>query len=229
MASLGTPFLFARLPPTPGQFHTDIEFGRTISVQTPSTVTEENKHSQSDARPCCQPKNPERRDFMKKAAACAIGGAVAGIPLAAGVAVYTDPLRREGAKGQFIKATTLDNLPEDGTPMKVTLYANRKDIWTTFPSSPMGAVYVARQSQDKLRVLNVICPHAGCFVEHMTDNKVFFCPCHTSIFTLEGDPLDEDSPSPRPLDELNYEIRENGEVWIEFMNFVPGETEKIIA
>lgn len=166
---------------------------------------------------------------MKKCAVCAIGGAVAGIPVATGVAVYTDPLRRKDSAGEFIKITSLDSLPEDGSPRKFTVYANRKDIWTTFPSSPIGAVYIAKTGKDSLRVLNVICPHAGCFVEHMPDNKVFFCPCHTSIFTLEGDPLDEDSPSPRPLDELKYEIRNEGEIWVEFMNFVPGEAGKIIA
>ena len=197
-------------------------------------MTEQQKTSNeavaAPAEACdSHPANPERRDFMKKAAACALGGAVAGIPVAAGVAVYTDPLHREDAGGEFVKVTSLDTLPEDGTPKRFTIYANRKDIWTTFPKSPIGAVYIARTNGEKLRVLNVICPHAGCFVEHMRDNKVFFCPCHTSIFTLDGDPYDENSPSPRPLDELKYEIRDEGEVWVEFMNFVPGETEKIIA
>lgn len=166
---------------------------------------------------------------MKSAAACALGGAITGVPIAAGVAVYIDPLRREEAESEFVKVTTMDTLPADGTPKRFTIYANRKDIWTTFPKSPVGAVYIARTEDDRLRVLNVICPHAGCFVEHMRDNNVFFCPCHTSIFTLEGEPYDEDSPSPRPLDELNYEVRDNGDVWVEFMNFVPGEAEKIIA
>jgi menaquinol-cytochrome c reductase iron-sulfur subunit len=188
-------------------------------------VTDNDISSSNEPKPA----NPERRAFMKKATACALGGAVAGIPIAAGVAVYTDPLRRENAKGEFIRITSMDNLAMDGTPKKFTVYSNRKDIWTTFPKSPIGAVYISRNTDDTLRVLNVICPHAGCFVEHMVDNKVFFCPCHTSIFTLEGDPLDGDSPSPRPLDELRYEVRNGGEVWIEFMNFVPGEAKKIIA
>lgn len=171
---------------------------------------------------------PDRRDFMKQAASVAIGGAIGIAPACAGIAVYLDPLRKGGGGGaDFVKVTNLDALPDSGEPQKFSVYADKKDAWTTFAKSPVGAVYVAKLGDDKLRVLNVVCPHAGCFVDYIGDDDRFFCPCHDSSFKADGSIKDAHSPSPRPLDELEYEIRENGEVWIKFMNFLAGKKEKV--
>lgn len=171
---------------------------------------------------------PDRRDFMKQAASVAIGGVIGIAPACAGIAVYLDPLRK-GAAGDadFVKLTNMDALPDSGEPRKFSVYADKKDAWTTFASSPVGAVYIAKLGDDKLRVLNVVCPHAGCFVDYINGDDRFFCPCHDSSFNSDGSIKDAHSPSPRPLDELEYEIRENGEVWVKFMNFLSGREEKV--
>jgi Rieske Fe-S protein len=55
----------------------------------------------------------------------------------------------------------------------------------------------------------------------------FSCPCHDSAFALDGEVSDPDSPSPRAMDELEVEIRNEDEVWVRFQNFLPGREEKV--
>ena len=46
---------------------------------------------------------------------------------------------------------------------------------------------------------------------------------------LDGSVNDPKSPSPRGLDELGVEIRNEREVWVRFQNFRPGAHERIPA
>ena len=100
------------------------------------------------------------------------------------------------------------------------------DAWTTYRNTPVGAVYL-RRTEDGVQALNVVCPHAGCFVNVAEGGGGFSCPCHDSAFALDGEVSDPDSPSPRAMDELEVEIRNEDEVWVRFQNFLPGREEKV--
>jgi menaquinol-cytochrome c reductase iron-sulfur subunit len=173
------------------------------------------------------PSNPERRDFLKKACAAGIGGALVLVPLAAGVTVLLDPLRRKSGGGQKVFVTSLNSLPNDGIPRKFSILASRVDAWNKFPNSPIGAVYLRRTGENEIEALNVVCPHAGCFVDFRTDKRDYYCPCHNSSFALDGKIADPKSPSPRGMDTLRVELRNEHEIWVEFQNFVTGHAEKI--
>lgn len=174
------------------------------------------------------PSSPERRCFLTKALAAGIGGVVTVIPAAAGLGVLLDPLRRANANGaNLIRITTLEALPEDGTPVKFAVVADKTDAWTRHPQAPVGAVYLRRTGPKTIQALNVVCPHAGCFVDYSPDRGEFLCPCHNSSFKLDGTIDNPDSPSPRPLDSLEVAIRNDKEVWVKFQNFRAGVHEKI--
>lgn len=176
---------------------------------------------------CAHPPQPEdRRSFITKAAAVVIGGIVAVVPPLAGVFVFLDPLRRKTEAGGAVKVATLNSLPESGEPRKFSVLATKVDAWNRTPNVPVGAVYLQRLPGNKVRALNVVCPHAGCFVDYKGDKNNFHCPCHNSSFGLDGTILDPKSPSPRPLDALEVEVRGN-EVWVKFQNFRAGVHEKI--
>jgi menaquinol-cytochrome c reductase iron-sulfur subunit len=168
-----------------------------------------------------------RRDFCKKLCAAGIGGAVTLVPLAAGLAVFFDPLRRQSSARGAILVTTLDALPADGLPRKFPVLANRVDAWNKFSEVPIGAVYLRRPSADKVQAFNVVCPHAGCFVDFLADRLIYQCPCHKATYTLEGQIADRNSPAPRGLDSLEVEVRDGKEVWVKFENFEAGHAEKI--
>ena len=176
--------------------------------------------------PCCS----DRRGFFKKLAANIIGGIITLFPFAAGLAVWLDPARRQSvAGGQLVRVATLTALPDDGVPRKFSVIASRVDAWNKSPEVAIGAVYLRREKGVKPRAFNVVCPHAGCFVDYVAERSSYLCPCHNSTFALGGQINDPGSPSPRGLDELEVEVRGGSEVWVRFQNFRAGVAEKIPA
>jgi menaquinol-cytochrome c reductase iron-sulfur subunit len=168
----------------------------------------------------------DRRDFFKKSLALIIGGSAAAVPVVAGLMVTADPLDRKSGAGAAIKVTTLDALPNDGVPRKFPVLADRTDAWNKYLNVVVGAVYLRRTADDKITALNVLCPHAGCFVDYSPDKKNYLCPCHVSSFTIDGKIDSPTSPSPRGLDELEVQVRDGG-VWVVFQNFQAGRPDKV--
>jgi menaquinol-cytochrome c reductase iron-sulfur subunit len=171
---------------------------------------------------------PERRGFLKQAAAIIIGAVATLVPLASGLAVFFDPLRKKSKASEFVFVAALSAVPADGMPRKFSVIAAQKDAWSQLPPSPIGAVYLRRIGKE-IEALNVVCPHAGCFVDFVADEKNYLCPCHLSTFALDGRINDPRSPSPRAMDKLKTEIRKGKEVWVKFQNFRAGEPEQIPA
>ncbi len=168
-----------------------------------------------------------RRGFFAKALALLLGAAAYSVPAAAAVVAFLQPLRQKGQVGQFLRITSLEMLPDDGTPRKFPAIMDRSDGWNRFPHEPVGAVYLRRGRDGKPEAVQVVCPHAGCFVEYDAANNNFFCPCHNGRFNLRGKRLDATSPSPRDLDTLEVEIRNASEVWVKFQGFRSGVPQKI--
>ena len=173
------------------------------------------------------PASTGRRGFLKGLLVGVIGAVLGLVPLGAGLVVFLDPLRRRSSAGHAILVTTLDALPADGVPYKFPVLASRVDAWNKFSQVPIGAVYLRRTADGKLEALNVVCPHAGCFVDYLPARQRFVCPCHNSTFTLSGGIADHTSPAPRGMDTLPVEIRNQKEVWVTFENFQAGRAEKI--
>jgi menaquinol-cytochrome c reductase iron-sulfur subunit len=169
----------------------------------------------------------DRRGFLKRLLAVVIGTILGAIPLGAGLTVLLDPLWRKSATNAAIRVTTIEALPDDGVPRKFPVLATRMDAWNKFTQVPIGAVYLRRTRDGQVHALNVVCPHAGCFVDFAGSRGIFLCPCHNSTFTLEGRIFDRASPASRPMDSLVVEVRLGKEVWVHFQNFEAGRAEKI--
>jgi len=166
-----------------------------------------------------------RRNFLTALGAIIVGGLAGIAPVLAGVTTLLDPLRKRGGEEGMVLVTKLAILPDDGLPRKFTVTADKVDAWTTFQDTPVGAVYLTR-SGSQISALNVVCPHAGCFVNIKPEATGFACPCHRSSFALDGEIDDAGSPSPRALDSLEVEVRNEDEVWVRFQNFQPGTHDK---
>ena len=168
----------------------------------------------------------DRRGFFKKSLAIVIGGIVGLVPALAALMVLIDPLRRKSATGLAIRITTLDAVPADGIPRKFPVLAAKTDAWNKFKNVPIGAVYLRRTGDGPVEALNVVCPHAGCFVDFSAAQGQFLCPCHNSSFKLTG-AANPGSPSPRAMDVLAVEVRSDGGIWVKFQNFQAGRPDKI--
>ena len=169
----------------------------------------------------------DRRSFFKKFFAIVLAGISTLVPIVAGLAVFLDPLRRKSSGKGFVRVATLDALPNDGAPRKFPVLADRVDAWNKFSNVPVGAVYLRRTADKKVEALNVVCPHAGCFVDFKAARGKFLCPCHNSLFAVDGKIADPSSPAARGLDTLEVELRNGKEIWVNFQNFRAGHAEKI--
>jgi menaquinol-cytochrome c reductase iron-sulfur subunit len=182
---------------------------------------------------CCnqdETRGDSRREFLGKTVAVACGAVALATPVAAGVVTFLHPLRQKSLGGQFMRLALLDAVPEDGTPLKVAVIADRSDAWSRFPAEPIGAVFLSRtggKSDGKVEAFQVICPHAGCSIGYDAPGRKYFCPCHAASFDLAGKRTDETSPSPRDMDSLEVEIRNKNEVWVKFQTFGVGTAKKV--
>jgi menaquinol-cytochrome c reductase iron-sulfur subunit len=171
---------------------------------------------------------PRRRSFFAEASAVILGGIVVAFPFATTLFPLLDPLRRKGGGAKEIRVAPLDAVPDDGLPRRFPVVADLVDAWTKSVNQPIGAVYLRREKgSDKVEALNAICPHAGCSVAFEEKKDLFVCPCHTSAFALDGTRrLDVSRVPPRDMDRLACEVRD-GEVWVEFQNFLTGKEHQI--
>ena len=133
-------------------------------------------------------------------------------PVVAGLIAFLNPLHEKRRETVMTLVTKLAVLPESGAPRRFTIEADRVDGWTTHVNSPIGSVYLRRTGDDGVAALNVVCPHADCFVGVADDERSFACPCHGSSFNLDGTIADPSSPSPRRMDVLEVEIRNGDEI-----------------
>jgi cytochrome b6-f complex iron-sulfur subunit len=76
----------------------------------------------------------------------------------------------------------------------------------------VGSVSYFRQSrfylvrlQEGFLAMYRKCPHLGCVVPWNEEEGNFNCPCHTSLFTTEGEVIS--GPAPRPMDIFPIEMR----------------------
>jgi menaquinol-cytochrome c reductase iron-sulfur subunit len=84
-------------------------------------------------------------------------------------------------------------------------------------------VYILPHKDNQ--VLSSICPHEGCNVAWREDASQFFCPCHDSYFTSDGERLS--GPSRRGLDPLPTREKD-GVLQVKYQSYVNNTEERIV-
>ena len=107
---------------------------------------------------------------------------------------------------EWVEAGDIAGL-ETNVPEEMVFRRNRADGWKVI--SEKSTAWVVRTAENKVVAYGPQCTHLGC-AYHWDDGKSnFLCPCHSSIFSLDGKVVA--GPAPRPLD--RYETRvENGKL-----------------
>lgn len=146
-----------------------------------------------------------------------LGVAVSGLLGFPALRFFSYPLRRETVHGgeEPIAVAEFARLPE-GVPVRATVIAPaRYDAWVRIDRVALGAVWLIRRGST-VTAYSSVCPHAGCFVDFADKKSCFECPCHGSVFGLDG--AVQDGPSPRPLDTLAVEVKD-GKVLVRYQRF----------
>ncbi len=191
-----------------------------------------------------------RRSLLIQFITAAISVVIVAVPATLGGLFFLDPIirKRKATKGDakvgelhrkddagFIRLDiTRDAVPADGTPVAITVLDDIVDAWNRFKHVPAGSIWLRKVGDGPILAFNSICPHLGCSVDYRGAEHDFFCPCHTSSFTLDGK-KSNDIP-PRDMDGLQVSMRTNGvedsagnEIWVLYQKFRGATSEKIIV
>jgi menaquinol-cytochrome c reductase iron-sulfur subunit len=160
-----------------------------------------------------------RRGFFRIAIGVLGGfvGLVLGIPL---VASLVGPAFRKKVPS-WARVAKVESLPL-GQPTVVSFTDQSSEGYLR--ETVVRNVWAVRRSATEVTVFSPICTHLGCRYDWEPNSGRFLCPCHGSLFGLDGKALA--GPAPRPLDTLPVKI-ENGELFVEWERYELGISKKI--
>ena len=92
----------------------------------------------------------------------------------------------------------------DNRPTEVVFRRNRTDGWKL--TSQKATAWAVRSPDGQVTAFGPQCTHLGC-AHHWDDGRnSFVCPCHNSVFGLDGKVLA--GPAPRPLDRYETKVQD---------------------
>ncbi|MCL4461731.1 MAG: ubiquinol-cytochrome c reductase iron-sulfur subunit [Nitrospirae bacterium] len=187
-----------------------------------------------------------RRDFMAKSTA--LVATLIGISLVIPIGGYVLAAARTKLSDHWVTLPVkLEQLPMD-EPVSHTFNAVSVSGWMRVPVvrtvwliRHSGAEDPFSSSEDQilgldspleksrsnpyLTVLSPICPHLGCSPQWFSGKKLFICPCHHSIYEMNGKRIG--GPAPRPMDQLPVLVGKDGSISILYEEFQVGIPQKI--
>jgi menaquinol-cytochrome c reductase iron-sulfur subunit len=131
---------------------------------------------------------------------CAAMAAALGIPALAYL-LLPPKVRKED---EWIEVGEVTGLSAN-SPVELTFRRNRVDGWKVF--SEKSTAWVVKQADDRVVAFGPLCTHLGCAYHWDEGKNDFLCPCHTSVFSIDGKVIS--GPAPRPLDRYESKIDGN--------------------
>jgi len=101
---------------------------------------------------------------------------------------------------------------EDRLSSPLVVYNKPLDKNSDWQNTANARVWV---KQDSLGVMALVatCTHLGCEVNYFPDKKQWLCPCHASIYDVEGRPVS--GPAPKALPRVAVERKSDGTLIID--------------
>ena len=93
------------------------------------------------------------------------------------------------------------------TPVELIFRKNLVDGWKI--SSEKQTAWAVKVSDQKIVAFGPQCTHLGCAYHWDEAKSEFLCPCHSSVFSVDGAVIS--GPAPRPLDRYETKV-ENGKL-----------------
>jgi len=107
---------------------------------------------------------------------------------------------------EFVEAGDVSQL-EPRVPVEMVFRQNRVDGWKIV--SEKTTAWVVKLADNKVVAYGPQCTHLGCAYHWDENRSEFLCPCHTSVFSVEGKVVS--GPAPRALDRYETKV-ENGKL-----------------
>ncbi len=112
--------------------------------------------------------------------------------------LFPPKARRED---EWVEVGDVTKLAPD-TPVEMSFRRNRVDGWKI--TSEKSTAWVVKHSDNTVTAFGPQCTHLGC-AYHWDERKTeFLCPCHNSLFAVDGRVVS--GPAPRPLDRYETKI-----------------------
>jgi menaquinol-cytochrome c reductase iron-sulfur subunit len=144
-------------------------------------------------------------------------GLILGIPFIQALIVS----KFKKAKLAWYKVAEVDSLPV-GQPVRLNFFARNEDAY--LHETAVHSIWAVKHSASEVTIYSPICTHLGCYYNWDQGTGHFECPCHGSVFSIDGKVLG--GPAPRPLDTLPYKI-DNGILSVVWEQFKVGIPEKV--
>lgn len=167
-----------------------------------------------------QVRSTTRRDFLGwvSGGLVFLGVLFSGVPLIGALVIRP----AGGKKGKFVPIGRTATL-NVGEPTSLTFDDAQQDAY--LHQTVSRSVWAVKRASGEIVVFSPICPHLGCSAAWETKNKRFLCPCHTSVWTVDGKLVS--GPSPRDLDILPSKVVD-GVLMVEWQQFKVAIPEKIL-
>jgi menaquinol-cytochrome c reductase iron-sulfur subunit len=94
-------------------------------------------------------------------------------------------------------------------PYEVSFQRSVADGWKVRTDKTVAWVVIDERKQ--VTAFSPLCTHLGCAYHWQAANKAFLCPCHGSVFDIEGNVIT--GPANRPLDRYSVKI-EGSRLWL---------------
>ena len=130
-------------------------------------------------------------------------GALIGIALAIPTLIYLLLPPKTRKDTGWVDAGDVSQLTP-GTAVEVSFQQNRVDGWRLVTEKKTA--WVVKEADNSIVAFGPQCTHLGCAYHWDDGVKQFACPCHSSLFALDGKVLS--GPAPRPLDRYATRIQD---------------------
>jgi menaquinol-cytochrome c reductase iron-sulfur subunit len=137
-------------------------------------------------------------------AAIYILGALIGLAMAIPTAFYLLVPPRPRKQSGWIDGGDVSQFTP-GSPVELTFQQSRLDGWKLV--NEKKTAWVVKEADNKIVAFGPQCTHLACAYHWEASDNKFMCPCHGSLFSIDGKVLD--GPAPRPLDRYVTKISNN--------------------
>lgn len=155
---------------------------------------------QSESGACgCESNAPTRRRFQVTAIYAIWGGILVSFSSLLG---YLFGAPKPKPESEWVDAGDIASLAP-GAPVEIAFHQTRVDGWKLV--SEKNTAWAVKTPAG-VTAFGPRCTHLGCAYHWDSGKDQFVCPCHSSLFSIQGTVLA--GPAPRPLD--RYDVRVEG-------------------